>query len=98
VAVAGATSERGPIFTAALAGLVAGAVSMALGERISVSSQRDSETALCKCAIAKPGQFEQIALEHNRVDRHCHAKARSVENGVHRQGVDAYGDMRWAWG
>jgi len=46
VGVAGATSARGPIFTAGLAGLVAGAVSMALGEYISVSSQRDSETAL----------------------------------------------------
>ncbi len=35
----------GPIFTAGLAGLVAGAVSMALGEYVSVSSQRDSEHA-----------------------------------------------------
>jgi vacuolar iron transporter family protein len=46
VGVAGATAARGPIFTAGLAGLVAGAVSMALGEYVSVSSQRDSETAL----------------------------------------------------
>ncbi|MDT0264644.1 VIT1/CCC1 transporter family protein, partial [Jatrophihabitans sp. DSM 44399] len=46
VGVAGATSSRGPIFTAGLAGLVAGAVSMALGEYVSVSSQRDSQTAL----------------------------------------------------
>jgi VIT1/CCC1 family predicted Fe2+/Mn2+ transporter len=46
VGVAGATSSRGPVFTAGLAGLVAGAVSMALGEYVSVSSQRDSETAL----------------------------------------------------
>ena len=45
VGVAGATPSRGPIFTAGLAGLVAGAVSMALGEYISVSSQRDSERA-----------------------------------------------------
>ena len=44
VGVAGATAARGPIFTAGLAGLVAGAVSMALGEYVSVSSQRDSET------------------------------------------------------
>ena len=44
--VAGATSARGPIFTAGLAGLVAGAVSMALGEYVSVSSQRDSERAM----------------------------------------------------
>jgi hypothetical protein len=36
VGVAGATSARGPIFTAGLAGLVAGAVSMALGEYVSV--------------------------------------------------------------
>jgi VIT1/CCC1 family predicted Fe2+/Mn2+ transporter len=43
--VAGATTSRGPIFTAGLAGLVAGSVSMALGEYVSVSSQRDSEAA-----------------------------------------------------
>jgi hypothetical protein len=43
IGVAGATTNRGPIFTAGLAGLVAGAVSMALGEYVSVSSQRDSE-------------------------------------------------------
>jgi vacuolar iron transporter family protein len=45
IGVAGATSDRGPIFTAGLAGLVAGAVSMALGEYVSVSSQRDSQRA-----------------------------------------------------
>jgi VIT1/CCC1 family predicted Fe2+/Mn2+ transporter len=45
VGVAGASASRGAIFTAGLAGLVAGAVSMALGEYVSVSSQRDSETA-----------------------------------------------------
>jgi VIT1/CCC1 family predicted Fe2+/Mn2+ transporter len=46
VGVAGATASRGPVFTAGLAGLVAGAVSMSLGEYVSVSSQRDSETTL----------------------------------------------------
>lgn len=46
VGVAGATAQRGPIFTAGLAGVVAGAVSMALGEYVSVSSQRDSERAM----------------------------------------------------
>jgi vacuolar iron transporter family protein len=46
VGVAGATAARGPIFTAGLAGLVAGAVSMALGEYVSVNSQRDTERAL----------------------------------------------------
>ena len=46
VGVAGATTSRGPLFTAGIAGLVAGAVSMALGEYVSVSTQRDSERAL----------------------------------------------------
>ena len=46
VGVAGATTERQPVMLAGVAGLVAGAVSMALGEYVSVSSQRDSERAL----------------------------------------------------
>jgi vacuolar iron transporter family protein len=46
VGVAGATTQNGPILTAGVAGLVGGAVSMALGEYVSVSSQRDSERAL----------------------------------------------------
>jgi VIT1/CCC1 family predicted Fe2+/Mn2+ transporter len=48
IGVAGATADRGAIFTAGLAGLVGGAVSMALGEYVSVSSQRDSERAEIK--------------------------------------------------
>jgi VIT1/CCC1 family predicted Fe2+/Mn2+ transporter len=46
VGVAAATSQRGPILTAGVAGLAAGAVSMALGEYVSVSTQRDTEQAL----------------------------------------------------
>jgi VIT1/CCC1 family predicted Fe2+/Mn2+ transporter len=46
VGVAGATNRLTPVLTAGLAGLVGGAVSMALGEYVSVSSQRDSEHAL----------------------------------------------------
>jgi VIT1/CCC1 family predicted Fe2+/Mn2+ transporter len=44
--VAGATTDRNAIFVAGLAGLVAGALSMAVGEYISVSTQRDTERAL----------------------------------------------------
>jgi vacuolar iron transporter family protein len=44
--VAGATSDRGAILTAGIAGLLAGALSMAIGEYISVSTQRDTERAL----------------------------------------------------
>ena len=46
IGVAAATVERGPIFTAGLAGLAAGALSMAVGEYVSVSTQRDTEMAL----------------------------------------------------
>lgn len=46
VGVAGATSDTGPVLIAGLAALVGGAISMALGEYVSVSSQRDSEHAL----------------------------------------------------
>ena len=46
VGVAAATAERGPVLTAGTAGLVAGAVSMALGEYVSVSTQRDTERSL----------------------------------------------------
>jgi vacuolar iron transporter family protein len=46
VGVAGATPESGPILTAGAAGLVGGAISMALGEYVSVSSQSDSQKAL----------------------------------------------------
>ena len=46
VGVAGATPHLEPILTASVAGLVGGAISMALGEYVSVSSQRDSERAL----------------------------------------------------
>jgi VIT1/CCC1 family predicted Fe2+/Mn2+ transporter len=46
VGVAAATSSHGAILTAGMAALVGGAVSMALGEYVSVSSQSDSEKAL----------------------------------------------------
>lgn len=46
IGVAGATSRTSVIVTAGIAGLVAGAMSMAVGEYVSVSTQRDSERAL----------------------------------------------------
>ena len=45
VGVAGATSSISTILTAGVAGLVAGSLSMAGGEYVSVSTQRDTETA-----------------------------------------------------
>ncbi|MFD6277434.1 VIT family protein [Streptomyces sp. NPDC060209] len=45
VGVAGATGDRSTLLTAGLAGLLAGSMSMAAGEYVSVSTQRDSEKA-----------------------------------------------------
>lgn len=45
IGVAAASTTREPIFLAAIAGLVAGALSMAAGEYVSVSSQSDVEAA-----------------------------------------------------
>jgi VIT1/CCC1 family predicted Fe2+/Mn2+ transporter len=45
IGIAAASHTRDPIVLAALAGLVAGAMSMAAGEYVSVSSQSDIETA-----------------------------------------------------
>jgi len=46
VGVAGATQDLGPLVLAGVAAAVGGAISMALGEYVSVSSQRDTERAL----------------------------------------------------
>lgn len=46
--VAGATSSTNIIVTAGVAGIIAGAISMAAGEYVSVSSSRDTEKALLR--------------------------------------------------
>lgn len=46
VGVAGASDSTGIILTTGIAGLLAGALSMAVGEYVSVSTQRDTERAL----------------------------------------------------
>ncbi|MEU4447605.1 VIT family protein [Actinosynnema sp. NPDC050801] len=48
VGVAGATTDRTAILAAGVAGLVAGSLSMAGGEYVSVSTQRDTERAALK--------------------------------------------------
>ncbi|WP_127508043.1 VIT1/CCC1 transporter family protein [Actinoplanes solisilvae] len=63
VGVAGATLATGPIATAGLAGLVAGAVSMALGEYVSVSSQRDTERALLAKERTELAEFPDQELD-----------------------------------
>jgi VIT1/CCC1 family predicted Fe2+/Mn2+ transporter len=65
VGVAAASSTRHEVFVAAIAGLVAGALSMAAGEYVSVSSQADTERAdldLERRALAAEPQAEEDEL------------------------------------
>jgi VIT1/CCC1 family predicted Fe2+/Mn2+ transporter len=63
IGVAGATLASGPIATAGVAGLVAGAVSMALGEYVSVSSQRDTEMAMLAKERGELAEFPDQELD-----------------------------------
>src|SRR5580765_8944025 len=60
--VAGATSSRSPVFVAGVAGLVAGALSMAAGEYVSVNAQRDSERAMLALEATELEQMPQTEL------------------------------------
>jgi VIT1/CCC1 family predicted Fe2+/Mn2+ transporter len=70
--VAGATSNRTTILVAGIAGLAAGALSMAAGEYVSVSTQRDSERALLekeRHELAEEPEEELAELASLYVDR-----------------------------
>lgn len=63
VGVASATDSHIVILTAGLAGIIAGAISMAAGEYVSVSSSRDSEKALLKLEEYELQHFPKEELE-----------------------------------
>ncbi len=67
VGVAGATSSASAILTAGLAGLFAGALPMASGEYVSVSSQRDSERALLRLDHHDPADMTPLLVILNKV-------------------------------
>ena len=67
IGVAAASASRGAILVAGVAGLVAGAMSMAVGEYVSVSSQRDAEQAdigleTHELASEPAAELEELAL------------------------------------
>jgi VIT1/CCC1 family predicted Fe2+/Mn2+ transporter len=74
VGVAAATATRGDIILAGVAGLVAGAMSMAAGEYVSVSSQADTEHA----DLAR----ETRELQESRVSEHQELADIYVKRGV----------------
>lgn len=72
IGVAASDASRSAIITAGLAGLVAGAMSMAAGEYVSVSSQRDAEEADIareRAELARDPEFELDELTEVYVGR-----------------------------
>jgi VIT1/CCC1 family predicted Fe2+/Mn2+ transporter len=63
VGVAGASSSRSAILTAGVAGLFAGAMSMAAGEYVSVSTQRDTERAMLELERRELEETPKAELE-----------------------------------
>lgn len=78
--LAGATTSKSIIFTAGLAGLVAGALSMAVGEYISVSSQRDTEKTLLQ--KERRELREDPKGELNELAQHYQSKGLSAETAM----------------
>lgn len=72
--VAGATDNRTAVFAAGLAGLVAGALSMAVGEYVSVSSQRDTEQ-------------EYIKVEREHLERYPEEELRELAETFEAKGL-----------
>ena len=62
--VAGATTDRTDILIAGIAALVAGALSMAAGEYVSVSTQRDAELAIIEAEKQDLATMPEEELDH----------------------------------
>lgn len=75
IGIAAASATREPIVLAALAGLVAGALSMAAGEYVSVSSQSDIETA-------------DLAREKTELENMPDSELKELANIYRQRGLD----------
>jgi VIT1/CCC1 family predicted Fe2+/Mn2+ transporter len=86
--VTGGSAERGPVVVAGLAGLAAGAFSMAAGEYTSVASQRElaeAQVAVERDEIRRNGPAEEAELAATFVAKGVdEATAREVAHQVHR--------------
>jgi len=82
--VAGAGATRGSVLTAGVAGLVAGAMSMAAGEYVSVGSQADTEEA----DLARERRELATQDESERAELAGIYVARGLEPGLAKQVAD----------
>ncbi|MFE3191027.1 VIT family protein [Nocardia sp. NPDC059240] len=81
VGVAAASTETDAILTAGIAGLAAGAISMAVGEYVSVSTQRDTERALLtkeRRELAEEPEYELAELTQIYRDKGLSAETARV--------------------
>jgi VIT1/CCC1 family predicted Fe2+/Mn2+ transporter len=76
VGVAGSGASFSAVRTAGIAGLVAGAMSMAVGEYVSVASQRDTEEA-------------DLRMERRALEEHPRAELAELTEIWRRRGLDA---------
>lgn len=76
IGVASATGLADDIFTAGIAGIVAGAISLGVGEYISVSSQRDIEESL-------------LAQKQQDLDSNPKGELKSLKTTFQGQGLDS---------
>ncbi|MEO6950886.1 MAG: VIT family protein [Polyangia bacterium] len=76
IGVAATAASRSAVLVAGVAGLVAGAMSMAVGEYVSVSSQRDAESA-------------DIEIEKRELAAGPHAELRELASIYRKRGLDA---------
>ena len=82
--VAGAGATQGDVIVAGVAGLVAGAMSMAAGEYVSVSSQADTERA----DLAREREELATADEHERAELASIYVSRGLEPALAAQVAD----------
>jgi VIT1/CCC1 family predicted Fe2+/Mn2+ transporter len=76
IGVAASSASKGAVLVAGVAGLVAGAMSMAAGEYVSVSSQRDAEDA-------------DVRLEERELEDDPRGELRELAQIYRRRGLDA---------
>lgn len=76
IGVAGATASRNTILIAGLVGLLAGAMSMAVGEYVSVSTQRDSELAV-------------LSRQRQLLEAHPEAQVGALASAYQERGIEA---------
>ncbi len=99
VGVAGATDSASAIFTAGMAGVLAGALSMAAGEYVSVSSQRDAERSLLATQHTKLNdnpseELQQLAAVYTAKGLRQETAARVAAELTEHNAIRAHAEAR----